>query len=145
MIGIYLRTDLSGYDGNEIVQEEEAQPLLQAATGSIGGMAPALVQLFESRMKAGITRRAGSNAKQTQDAAAASQPEASEAAAAEATAAACAGPAQVRMAASQWAQWQRWLDVDDFASMVIFQGHANLVSLELCFAQECKHPAQHGA
>lgn len=90
------------------VQEEEAQPLLQAATGSVRGMAPALVQLFESRMKAGISRRAGSKAKKAA-AASAEAPEAAapDAAAEPAAAADAAGPAQVRSnftppAASFW-------------------------------------------
>ncbi|KAK9828291.1 hypothetical protein WJX74_007451 [Apatococcus lobatus] len=59
-------------------EEEDAQPLMQPATGSTRGMAPALAQLFESRMKVGITRRVGSKAKQA--AAAAAEPSQADAA-----------------------------------------------------------------
>lgn len=74
-------------------------------------MAPALAQLFESRMKAGISRRAGSKAKK----AAAASAEAPEAAVPEAgeepaAAADAAGPAQVKSSftlsvADCWVQW----------------------------------------
>ncbi|KAK9865865.1 hypothetical protein WJX84_006443 [Apatococcus fuscideae] len=43
-------------------EEDEVQPLMQAATGNLRSMAPALAQLFDSRRKAGVTRRAGSRA-----------------------------------------------------------------------------------
>lgn len=56
-----------------IYVQEEAQPLMQAATGSLRSMAPALAQLFESRMRAGVSRKPASRAKQPAAAAEAAQ------------------------------------------------------------------------
>ncbi len=62
------------------VQEEEAQPLMQPSTGNLRSMAPALAQLFESRMKAGASKRATGRARQAEAAAtAAAEPSQAEA------------------------------------------------------------------